>query len=78
MHPNMPDHPHKELKTYHAELTLHIESARTVCFCTESPGTFSTERTYKTVKACEIDELSHVSESARYRNKLYERTRYEE
>ena len=33
------------------------------------PGTFITERTYKTVKTCEIEELSHVSESARYRKK---------
>ena len=30
------------------------------------------------MKTYEIDELSHVSESALYRNKLYERTPYEE
>ena len=39
------------------------------------PGTFSTERTYETVKTCEIDELSHVFESALYRNKLYRTSR---
>ena len=59
---------------------MKLNHAETVnmFFQMQTLPTFTTERTYKNVKTCEIDELSHVSESARYRNKLYKRTRYEE